>query len=449
MSVLTDLTICDGENTDLTVSYNGGAGLYNIVVTQPDLTQQTAPNVAGPNSMFVVSQEGAYSVTVESITDACKANAGNVNLTFHPEATATLSGDATICDDGSTTNLSVALTGTGPWTFTYNDPVTGNQVVPAIAASPGIIQVSNDGLYTPVSIVDANNCTLGTVSGNARITKESLPEPEILVTDPIVCDGAFLPMTVTDKSGNPASKYTYQWYFKTDGSPSQLINGATLSSYTAGSGTGTGAYIVVAEVAGVAGCSGASSVVSQESIDIPQPTINPKNLTVEEGLGATYTATVNQGNMTYTWYTVDGTDPEVNEGDGNPKVLTKDVGNYAIRVEVQFTSNPTVCPAKEDEANLIVYGKIAIPNVFTPNGDEEGDYWNLDAVQVFSKSTVRIYNRWGNLVYESLGGYEVPWDGTYNSKESPDGVYFYVIELNDSTETVKPDQFSGTVQIIR
>ena len=109
--------------------------------------------------------------------------------------------------------------------------------------------------------------------------------------------------------------------------------------------------------------------------------------------------------------------------------------------------NSGICPEKTDTSVLVVYEKITIPNVFTPNGDEQGDFWNLDAIRVFTQSSVRIYNRWGNLVYESLGGYENPWDGTYKGKKSPDGTYFYIIELNDTT--VETSQFSGTVQVLR
>ena len=196
------------------------------------------------------------------------------------------------------------------------------------------------------------------------------------------------------------------------------------------------------------GCVGASGAVQQKSVDVPSVSITPGEITVEEGLPATYTANPNRADMTYTWTTEETTSGVIgNEGTGNPIDLTKGVGNYTVRVEVQSIADPNECPSKSAEGDLTVYGKVKIPNVFTPNGDGEGDTWNLDAVAVFQQASVRIYNRWGNLVYESLGGYDKPWDGTYNGKESPAGVYFYVIELND--KSVEPSEFSGNVQIIR
>jgi gliding motility-associated-like protein len=57
---------------------------------------------------------------------------------------------------------------------------------------------------------------------------------------------------------------------------------------------------------------------------------------------------------------------------------------------------------------------------------------------------VVIFNRWGSIVYESIG-YVEPWDGTFNGEDLPMGTYFYKIELNDPESTV----YSGPISIIR
>lgn len=91
---------------------------------------------------------------------------------------------------------------------------------------------------------------------------------------------------------------------------------------------------------------------------------------------------------------------------------------------------------------------IIIPTAITPNNDNIDDVWelnNLDAI--FPKNIVRIYNRWGNLVFESVKGmYEKsPWDGNSNGSSLPIAAYYFVIEYN---KTGKVDD-TGTICIIR
>jgi len=57
---------------------------------------------------------------------------------------------------------------------------------------------------------------------------------------------------------------------------------------------------------------------------------------------------------------------------------------------------------------------------------------------------VRIYNTWGNLVFESARGYPEPWDGTKDDTALPAGTYFYVIDKGDGS-----DPLSGTVNIVK
>lgn len=72
------------------------------------------------------------------------------------------------------------------------------------------------------------------------------------------------------------------------------------------------------------------------------------------------------------------------------------------------------------------------PNVFTPNGDSDNDYFM--AITPFSyieSIDLKIYNRWGQLVYESKNPF-FQWDGTrLDNKESvPAGVYYYTCIIN-------------------
>ncbi|OQX80577.1 MAG: hypothetical protein B6D61_01780 [Bacteroidetes bacterium 4484_249] len=71
-------------------------------------------------------------------------------------------------------------------------------------------------------------------------------------------------------------------------------------------------------------------------------------------------------------------------------------------------------------------GRIWFPNVFTPNGDGWNPYFQADSVNSIYKLELRIFNRWGNIVYETNDPF-FEWDGKdqSNNQDCSDGVYFY------------------------
>jgi gliding motility-associated-like protein len=82
------------------------------------------------------------------------------------------------------------------------------------------------------------------------------------------------------------------------------------------------------------------------------------------------------------------------------------------------------------EAPLVVYPRIAIPEVFTPNGDGIYDVWDIVGLEAYPKAKVDVFNRWGTKVYSSQGAYTKAWEGTSNNGNNvSDGVYFYTIDL--------------------
>ena len=93
---------------------------------------------------------------------------------------------------------------------------------------------------------------------------------------------------------------------------------------------------------------------------------------------------------------------------------------------------------------IAAFTEDCVPNVFTPNGDEVNDVWLLEDAFFYYDSEVRVYNRYGKLVFKSFG-YESPWDGKNESgNDVKDGTYFYVIDLGDEYDKLK-----GTVSVIR
>ena len=95
--------------------------------------------------------------------------------------------------------------------------------------------------------------------------------------------------------------------------------------------------------------------------------------------------------------------------------------------------------------NVFVFAPIAIFDAITPNGDGFNDEWYLQRIDNYPQAVVKIFDRWGQLVFNSIG-YSAPWDGTHNGNKLPAGNYYYVIELNEPE--IEDNLFTGSVTII-
>ncbi|WP_348661769.1 gliding motility-associated C-terminal domain-containing protein, partial [uncultured Olleya sp.] len=114
-----------------------------------------------------------------------------------------------------------------------------------------------------------------------------------------------------------------------------------------------------------------------------------------------------------------GDDAVDSDGDGLPDYL--DVNNAS--------------PQEDD---------LEIFNAVTPNGDGDNDVFIIRNIELYPENTVKIYNRWGVIVYEtssygSVGNY---FNGRSNGRVTiqedellPVGTYFYVVEYTVEGET--------------
>jgi len=97
----------------------------------------------------------------------------------------------------------------------------------------------------------------------------------------------------------------------------------------------------------------------------------------------------------------------------------------------------------------VVSEEIAVPNVFTPDGDGLNDFFNYflkDEPQYASVMSFKVYNRWGQVVYDNVTSGQ-GWDGMYKDKPAPSDVYIYIIEILFITG--KNKTLKGDVTLIR
>ncbi len=104
------------------------------------------------------------------------------------------------------------------------------------------------------------------------------------------------------------------------------------------------------------------------------------------------------------------------------------------------------CP-ESDSVSIIMRLPIKIYSGFSPNGDAYNPTWIIENAEQYGNLIhVRVFNRWGELVFESRGyGASQEWDGTRNGRLMPVGAYYYIVDIKDGIS--KP--YTGTVTILR
>jgi gliding motility-associated-like protein len=141
----------------------------------------------------------------------------------------------------------------------------------------------------------------------------------------------------------------------------------------------------------------------------------------------------NPGDARYQW----------NNGDTTATSIIKHDGIYQLTVSNGFDCSTT------DEIEIKKDCYTDIPNSFTPNGDGVNDYFFPR--QLLSQGVVgfnmQVFNRWGQVIFEATNANGRGWDGKFNEKEQPQGVYIYQIQV--SLKNGRSENYKGNVTLIR
>jgi gliding motility-associated-like protein len=132
----------------------------------------------------------------------------------------------------------------------------------------------------------------------------------------------------------------------------------------------------------------------------------------------------------YVWIFEDGMDPQ--EIGNNLAVESVGDGTYSVEI----TTIPPCFSATGFFGVVTEECSLNIPNVITPvNGDALNNAFRVDGLENWPGSSVRIFNRWGNLVYTSSDfGSTAGWDP--NLDEATEGTYWYELRINRGDDPV-------------
>jgi gliding motility-associated-like protein len=196
----------------------------------------------------------------------------------------------------------------------------------------------------------------------------------------------------------------------------------------------------------VTNSSGCADSSAKNLIVHPNPVINlPAGLTKVVGVPVTLPGTYSNNVISYLWTpssTLSCSDcPE-------PIATPKFTTTYSV---VVLDSNGC-----KNTATITVFvtckgADIFVPNTFSPNGDGANDIFYVRGKGLDRVKSLRIFNRWGQVVFEQkdfpVNNALYGWNGKYrNAKPVPD-VYVYQIEIFcENSEVVR---FEGNVALIQ
>ena len=117
-------------------------------------------------------------------------------------------------------------------------------------------------------------------------------------------------------------------------------------------------------------------------------------------------------------------------------------GEYTLTYSLCMKDHPTICAEAKVKIVILEDKPIVIHNGISANGDGVNDGFMIEHIEGYPKNNLKIFNRWGVLVYEK-DGYtnREPFDGHSNGRATisadsklPQGTYYYILEYQDTAE---------------
>ncbi|MBP7184325.1 MAG: gliding motility-associated C-terminal domain-containing protein [Saprospiraceae bacterium] len=390
-------TRCFGEsNGVITVNANGGIPGYTFVWSNTQ-TGNTANNLAA-DVYIVTLTDAAMCTFVQNFT---VTEPDPLVATIDPNTTENIS-----CNGAGDGAIEIFVVGgnTGQRTYTWSGNVGNTEI--ATNLTPGT--------YT-VTVTDALGCTdivQHTITEPSRI-RPIIPQP----AEPL-CFGLETQIVIDTVTGGVGPIYVYS----VNGAPTQSVENPT--TVTAGE------YVITIEDGD--GCTVDTTITITQP---PQITIifpeNPVQIQLGESVELKPQVISVFGIDTVFWSPLERLTID------NANILRPTVSPIATTTyNIVVTDNNGCIGESSVLVDVDKNRNVYIPNAFSPNGDGQNDYFGpLTAVGVKNIEYMKVFDRWGNLLY-SLDNFAPPgdnlafgWDGSFNGKKMNPGVFVYIISV--------------------
>ena len=225
---------------------------------------------------------------------------------------------------------------------------------------------------------------------------------------------------------------TYTWYDQNTN-----VVGNTLSLQKAGAGT----YIMKVSDGGVCAIQSTPFILNNNNNLIAAPLYD--NIVIPRYSNAALNVKNSAPGLYEIYIDAMGSSMIQKSNNGNfvvPKIHT-DTIFYIKRISGSCSS-----PLVPINIKVVDKSYFAIPSAFTPNGDGKNDRLLVKVMGYIDLIYFRIYNRWGELVYET-GRLNEGWDGTIKGNLQNGGAFVWVAQGKDINGKIVTDK--GSFILIR
>lgn len=269
--------------------------------------------------------------------------------------------------------------------------------------------------------------TLGVCNQTASVAVPVLPAPVATAgASDTICPGKSVQL-----QGSGGTQY--QW------SPATYLNDSTSADPTVEEPASTVAYHLT--VTGANGCSSINPAGTTVVVTLPPKVFAGDDTSVVIGQPIQLNAVDvdSSGFTSYAWSPAQGLS-DANIADPTT-VVTADI-TYTV-----VATTASGCSATGTIAiGTVTTAEIIVPNAFTPNNDGHNDILKVTTFGIQSLKYFRVYNRWGQLVFNSSNE-GVGWNGSIGGQPAPTGAYVWMAAGVDYHG--RPVERQGTVLLIR
>ncbi|GAB5538662.1 MAG: hypothetical protein Salg2KO_07650 [Salibacteraceae bacterium] len=422
--------VCQGDDLpfyDQTLLANVTPGGDQIVSWNWTLNGENFSTNQHPVYATKTFQDFAVSLTTTT-NYGCTTTANNVARIFPlPEAGLTTENACEDIETGFTSTSTVVEGVIAEWLWDFGD---GNNTV---LENPTHVYES-PGRYDVKLVVSTTYGCKDSIEG--KVTIHEAPVPKFSSNPVLGC--ADLRVSFENESSIGNGDLKYRWYaggnqFSSLKNPTRVFGNDTLEpvSYTI-------RLVAISEL----GCSKSIRKVDYITV-LPKP---KAKFSFSEDEFSMFEPEVNFNNISehsvrWQWDLGDGD----TVSDFAPRHVYEKSGEYFVNL---IAWNEYNCPDTAEQ--FVVLDPITtlyIPSAFTPNGDDDNDVWGVKGFNEGNRFEIRVWDRWGHLVFES-DDMNFTWDGKLSDgRLAPIGMYAYHIVYRSSDYKIR--EATGQFSLVR